>query len=288
MYAVKADGKNGFGYYDPTLQQAVLDKVLLEQELRRALQNAELEMYYQPQMDLELGRIVGVEALMRWNHPQRGTLLAGTFLPLAEEMGLMVPLSDWMVGAVCRDLQALRREGHYELRMSVNLSPTCLAREEFLRNLWHTLEAHQIPAPQLELEITENVCIRNPETAMLQLNRLSALGLRIAIDDFGTGYSSLAYLQRFPVHTLKIDQAFVREINQADGHFPVVLAIIAMAKGLGVDVIAEGVESESQARYLRQAGSHVMQGFLFHRPLPLPALRRLLAQQDQPARELVS
>ncbi|SNT36073.1 response regulator receiver modulated diguanylate cyclase/phosphodiesterase with PAS/PAC sensor(s) [Noviherbaspirillum humi] len=285
MYSVKADGKNGFGFYDRSVRDAAHDKVALEQELRRALQQDELEMYYQPQVDAGSGMVAAVEALMRWNHPRRGLLSAGEFLPLAEEMGLMVALSDWMVTAVCRDFARLRAEGHDALRMCINLSPTCLGREEFLRKLWRTMQERQIPPAQLELEITENICIRNPEVAIRQLNQLSSLGVRIAIDDFGTGYSSLAYLQRFAVDTLKIDQSFVREIGQQGSHFPVVLAVISIARGLGIDLVAEGVESEAQARYLQQAGCRIMQGYHFQPPLPLAKLQALLVSETAYAAE---
>jgi diguanylate cyclase (GGDEF)-like protein len=281
MYAIKADGKNGYGFYDCSIHDAAHEKVVLEQELRRAVQRNELEMYYQPQVDTATGTVVGVEALMRWNHPRLGLMAAGGFLPLAEEIGLMVVLSDWMVGAVCDDLQHLRDDGHSSVRVCINLSPTCLAREEFFRKLWKTLEERNVSAEQFEVEITENICIRNPDMAFRQLKRLSDLGVRVAIDDFGTGYSSLAYLQRFKVDTLKIDQAFVREIGQDGSHFPVVLAVISIARGLGLDVVAEGVETERQMRYLQQVGCHVMQGYLFHKPMPLTRLRALLQGQQK-------
>jgi diguanylate cyclase (GGDEF)-like protein/PAS domain S-box-containing protein len=276
MYKVKGDGKNGFNFYDRSQLDAAHDKVLLEQDLRRGFKAGEFEMHYQPQVDAVTGAVVGAEALMRWNHPRRGLLVAGEFLPLAEEVGLMVPFSDWMVDRVCRDLRRLHDEGKGEVRVSINLSPTCLMRDNFFRTLTNALETHRIPATQLEVEITENVCIRDPETAIKHLKKLSGLGVRIAIDDFGIGYSSLAYLQRFPVNTLKIDQAFIREIGHDDGHFPVVLAVIAIARGLRLDLIAEGVESELQARYLKQAGCRIMQGFLYHKPLPLKHFTELL------------
>ncbi|RJF92031.1 EAL domain-containing protein [Noviherbaspirillum saxi] len=279
MYKVKGEGKNGFSFYDRSLLDAAHDKVLLEQDLRRGFKAGELEMYYQPQIDARTGAVVGAEAVMRWNHPQRGVLPAGEFLPLAEEVGLMVPFSDWMVDSVCRDLRRLRDEGKEAVRVSINLSPTCLMRDNFFRTLTSALEAYRIPATQLEVEITENICIRDPETAIKHLKKLSSFGVRIAIDDFGTGYSSLAYLQRFPVNTLKIDQAFIREIGHADGHFPVVLAVIAIARGLKLDLIAEGVESELQARYLEQAGCRIMQGFLYHKPLRLERFSELLHVQ---------
>lgn len=279
MYKVKAEGKNGFGFYDRSQRDAAHEKVLLEQDLRRGFKAGELEMYYQPQIDARTGAVVGGEAVMRWNHPQRGVLAAGEFLPLAEEVGLMVPFSDWMVDRVCRDLRRLNDAGKQTVRMSINLSPTCLMRDTFFRALGAALEVHRIPATQLEVEITENICIRDPETAVKHLKKLSALGVRIAIDDFGTGYSSLAYLQRFPVNTLKIDQTFVREIGHDEGHFPVVLAVIAIARGLKLDVIAEGVESKLQARYLEQAGCRIMQGFLYHQPLRREQFGELLHTQ---------
>ncbi len=279
MYKVKGEGKNGFGFYDRAQVDAAHDKVLLEQDLRRGFKAGELDMYYQPQVDARTGEVIAAEALMRWNHPTRGVLAAGEFLPLAEEAGLMVPFSDWMVDRVCRDIRRLHDEGKEDVRISINMSPTCLMRDHFFRALTNAIETHQVPATRLEVEITENVCIRDPETAAKHLKALSALGVRIAIDDFGTGYSSLAYLQRFPVNTLKIDQTFVREIGHDDGHFPVVLAVIAIARGLKLDLVAEGVESELQARYLKQAGCRIMQGFLYHMPLRLEQFSGLLKEQ---------
>jgi diguanylate cyclase (GGDEF)-like protein len=286
MYKVKGEGKNGYGFYDRSQRDAAHEKVLLEQDLRRGFKAGELEMYYQPQIDASTGAAVGAEALMRWNHPQRGVLSAGEFLSLAEEAGLMVPFSDWMVDRVCRDLRQLEDAGARPVRVSINLSPTCLMRDNFLRTLVTALETHRIPATRLEVEITENVCIRDPETAIDLLTKLSSLGVRIAIDDFGTGYSSLVYLQRFPVDTLKIDQAFVREIGKSgchgsdrNGNFPVVLAVIAIARGLRLELIAEGVETELQARYLERAGCRIMQGYLYHRPLTLERFGELLHAQ---------
>jgi diguanylate cyclase (GGDEF)-like protein/PAS domain S-box-containing protein len=268
MYQVKALGKNGYSFYDSSMLDASHEKIALEQSLRKALEQEELEMYYQPQIDVATGRMVAAEALMRWNHPERGLLAAGEFLPFAEENGLMIPISDWMIEAVCRDLVKWNEaSSEPPVRLSFNLSPQCLDRGDFFTRLRDTLRGHGIPPSQIEVEITENICIRNPQHAIEQLNKLCQLGVRIAIDDFGTGYSSLAYLHRFPVHTIKIDKSFVHEIQQENGHFPVVLAIISIARGLGLHVIAEGVETTSQARYLEQAGCTTMQGFLFHKPL---------------------
>jgi diguanylate cyclase (GGDEF)-like protein/PAS domain S-box-containing protein len=278
MYKVKAEGKNGYSFYDRSMLDAAHDKITMEHDLRRALHSGELEMYYQPQVDVRTGAIVSAEALMRWRHPERGLLSAGEFLPLVEEIGLMVPVSDWMVDTVCSDIRRLPATAQ-PLQVAINLSPTCLAREDFFSKLRKSLEHNGVSPTRIEVEITENICIRNPEQAVHQLKRLSELGVRIAIDDFGTGYSSLAYLHRFPIDTLKIDQSFVKEIGHDGGHFPVVLAVISIAESLGLNLVAEGVETELQADYLEQAGCRTMQGYLYHMPLSLQDLSRLVREE---------
>jgi diguanylate cyclase (GGDEF)-like protein/PAS domain S-box-containing protein len=283
MYQVKGQGKNGHAFYDPSMQDVSHQKIALEQSLRRALENNELEMYYQPQIDAISGRIVGAEALMRWNHPTRGIVSPGEFLPFAEENGLMLPISDWMIGALCRDMLQWKNIGGNQVRLSLNLSPQYLDRGDFYEKMRNALMRHGIAPSQIEVEITENICIRNPQHAIEQLNKLGQLGVSVAIDDFGTGYSSLAYLHRFPVHTIKIDQSFVKEIHDEHGHYPVVLAIISIARGLGLNLIAEGVETESQARYLRSNGCLTMQGYLYHRPMPLGRFIDVLRAQALPA-----
>jgi diguanylate cyclase (GGDEF)-like protein len=267
MYQVKALGKDGHSFYNTSMLDASFQKITLEQSLRKALANGELEMYYQPQVDVTSGQIVGAEALMRWNHSERGLLSAGEFLPFAEENGLIIPISDWMLDIICRDLVRWNAEGGEHVRLSFNVSPQYLDRGDFFKKLSDALNQYGISPSQVEIEITENICIRNPHHAIDQLNKLCQLGVSIAMDDFGTGYSSLAYLHRFPIHTIKIDQSFIKEIQHEDGHFPVVLAIIWIARGLGLNLIAEGVEAGPQARYLQQAGCTTMQGYLFHKPL---------------------
>jgi diguanylate cyclase (GGDEF)-like protein/PAS domain S-box-containing protein len=269
MYAVKGEGKNGHAFYDPSMQEASHRKIALEQSLRKALERGELEMYYQPQVDAASGRIVGAEALMRWNHPVRGVLLPDEFLPLAEENGMMLPISEWMIGAVCGDMVRWMDVGDSAFKLSLNLSPQYLDRGDFFDKMRAALALHGIAPGRIEVEITENICIRNPQHAIEQLGKLGQLGVSVAIDDFGTGYSSLAYLHRFPVQTIKIDQSFVQQIGDEHGHYPVVLAIISISRGLHLHLVAEGVETEVQARYLRAHGCPTMQGFLFHRPMPL-------------------
>jgi diguanylate cyclase (GGDEF)-like protein/PAS domain S-box-containing protein len=283
MYQVKGQGKNGHAFYDPSMQDVSHQKIALGQNLRRALENDELEMYYQPQVDAATGKIVGAEALMRWNHPTRGMVSPGEFLPFAEENGLMIPISDWMIGALCRDMLQWKGLCGSQVRLSLNVSPQYLDRGDFFEKMRGALLRYGIAPGQIEVEITENICIRNPQYAIEQLNKLGQLGVSVAIDDFGTGYSSLAYLHRFPVHTIKIDQSFVKEIHDEHSHYPVVLAIISIARGLGLNLIAEGVETEVQARYLRANGCLTMQGYLYYRPMPLPRFMDLLGERGLPA-----
>ena len=269
MYQVKARGKEGHTFYDPAMQDMAHQQVAIEQSLRRALEHDELEMYYQPQIDAASGRIVGAEALMRWNHPQRGVVAPGEFLPFAEESGLILPISDWMIVSLCRDMLHWKRIGGVRRKLSLNVSPHYLDRGNFREKLHAAMQHNDIDPAEIEVEITENICIRNPQNAAEQLHKLRQLGVSVAIDDFGTGYSSLAYLHRFPVNTIKIDQSFVQEIHDENGHYPVVLAIISISRGLHLNLVAEGVETEVQARYLRAHGCLTMQGYLFHRPMPL-------------------
>jgi EAL domain-containing protein (putative c-di-GMP-specific phosphodiesterase class I) len=278
MYHVKAQGKNGHCFYNSSMIDASHLKLALEKDLRRALENAELEMYYQPQVNVSTGRIVGAEALMRWNHPQRGFLTAGEFLPLAEETGLILPISDWMLEAVCRDLIGWNAEGLAPIKLSMNLSPQCLERGGFAEKLKNALLRYNISTGQVEVEVTENICIRNPEHAIAQLNMLSQTGVSVAIDDFGTGYSSLAYLQRFSINTIKIDQSFVKEIHFENSHSPIILAIISIAKGLGLNLVAEGVETDIQARYLEREGCTIMQGYLYSKAVSVAQFKQLRIQ----------
>ncbi|WP_445231770.1 putative bifunctional diguanylate cyclase/phosphodiesterase [Duganella rhizosphaerae] len=281
MYQVKALGKNGHSFYHNSMLDVSHQKIALEQSLRKALELNELEMYYQPQVDVASGRIIGAEGLMRWNHPQRGLLSAGEFLPFAEENGLMLPISDWMLGALCRDLLQWNAAGGEAIRLSLNLSPQYLDRGDFFEKMRGALTRYGISPAQIEVEITENICIRNPQYAIEQLNKLCQLGVSVAIDDFGTGYSSLSYLHRFPIHTIKIDQSFVKEIHDENGHYPVILAIISIARGLGLHLVAEGVETEVQARYLQANGCTTMQGYLYHRPISLASFMDVLQDQGR-------
>lgn len=219
MHSVKTQGRNSVAFFDPEMISVSSRKIVLENDLRLALSRGELEMYYQPQVDVGVGRISGAEALMRWNHPQRGLLGAGEFLPFAEESGLIIDLSDWMLDAVCHDILQWNELGGERVHVSINLSPHYLQRGDFFDKLKSTLERHQVLPNQIEVEVTENICIQNPLAAIEQLNKLCQLGVKVAIDDFGTGYSSLSYLHLFPIHVLKIDRSFVVPIEDETMQF---------------------------------------------------------------------
>jgi diguanylate cyclase (GGDEF)-like protein/PAS domain S-box-containing protein len=286
MYHMKSLGKNGHAFFEADMLQASAHMIALEHDLHLALEHLELEMFYQPQIDVHTQKIIGAEALMRWNHPQRGFLGASEFLPFAEESGLMIPISDWMLEAICRDCLEWNALGGEPLRLSLNISPQYLDRGDFFDKLQSALLRHGIAPSQFEVEVTENICIRNPQTAIDQLDKLCQLGVSVAIDDFGTGYSSLSYLHRFPIHTIKIDRSFVMEIRDPSMQFPVVLAIVAIAQGLGLNLVAEGVETPVQAHYLADAGCKIMQGFLYHQPMSQAKLLTLLQAQVAPAAQL--
>ncbi|MDP2369095.1 EAL domain-containing protein [Rhodoferax sp.] len=279
MYHAKTEGKNGYAFFDRSMLDASFQKIALEHSLRMALELGELEVYYQPQVDVKTRKVVTAEALIRWNHPERGFLSAGEFLPFAEENGLIIPITDWMLEAICLDLLDQNAVGGESVRLSLNLSPQYLDRGDFFEKLKSTLARHHIEPCQIEVEVTENICIHNPQTAIEQLNKLCQLGVSVAIDDFGTGYSSLSYLHRFPIHTIKIDRSFVMEILDNNSQCPVVLAIISIAKGLSLNLVAEGVETPVQERYLENAGCLTMQGYLYHKPLPQKRLLELLRDQ---------
>lgn len=276
MYHQKTHGKSGYALFTVSMADVQVRRIALENELHLALERNELEMFYQPQVDAMSGSIVGVEALMRWNHPQRGLLAAGEFVPMAEESGLIVPMTDWMIDALGRDWLKWSRARH-GISLSLNLSPQYLEQGHCFDKLRVAIERYAINPAKLEVEVTENICMRNLQVAVHQLESLCRLGVRVAIDDFGTGYSSLSYLHRFPIHTIKIDRSFITEIKDAAVQYPVVLAIISIARGLGLKLVAEGVETQTQERYLQKSGCAVMQGYLYHRPMPCSALMRLLA-----------
>lgn len=279
MYRVKNTGKDGYHVFSHDMTISATQRLMLEQDMRRALENNEFEVHYQPQVDTHTERLVGLEALVRWNHPAMGRLAPAEFIPVAEDSRLIVELDRLTLSAACRQVGHYHRNGHPELKLSVNLSPLLLDRDNFVDHILETLAREQFPTHLLELEITEGLLMNDRTDVVQKLTLLSNAGVRIAIDDFGTGYSSLSYLQKFPIDTLKIDRSFIHAIKTAEEEACIVNAIISMALGLKLHIVAEGVESSAQLSYLRSLGCHTVQGYLFGQAVPLEDLMKRLGNQ---------
>jgi EAL domain-containing protein (putative c-di-GMP-specific phosphodiesterase class I) len=250
------------------------DRLALQMELRDALEQEQLVLVYQPSLDLRTETVTGVEALVRWSHPERGIIPPGDFVPLAEETGLIVPLGRWVLRKACE--QAVRwRHAGLRLRMAVNVSAAQLDQSRFVHEVAEILRQSGLDPTALTLEVTETALMKNPEAVAERLRELKALGVRIAVDDFGTGYSSLAYLRKFPVDALKIDRSFVAGIGYSNVSEALVHTLIELARTLGLETVGEGIEEEAQLDQLQDEGCHFGQGFLFSRPVPagdIPAL----------------
>jgi diguanylate cyclase (GGDEF)-like protein/PAS domain S-box-containing protein len=266
MYSAKYSGRNSFRYFTEDLNQQVREKVMLESGLRRAIERGELRLHYQPKIDLASSRVIGAEALVRWQHPSLGLISPARFIPVAEDSGLILPLGEWVLQAACDQLRAWQREG-IQMQVAINVSARQFLQQRNLADIVTGVMAQSGVDPQfIEIELTESA-IMNPEASISTLERMKARGIAISIDDFGTGYSSLSYLKRLPLDMLKIDQSFVRDITTDYNDAAIVRAIIGLAQSLGIKVIAEGVEDESQLSFLNQNGCNYGQGYLFGKPL---------------------
>ena len=282
MYRAKELGKNTYQFYSADMSARAFERLTLESSLRHALERSELRLHYQPVFDVASGGIVGVEALLRWQHPDFGLVLPNDFIPLLEETGLIVPAGEWVLDTACAQLRAWHLAGWPQLRMAINLSPRQFQAEgELTSTLERNLKALGCNPHLVELEITEGLLLQHATGTLAMLDRMQTMGVRLAIDDFGTGYSSLSYLRRFPIDTLKIDRSFVHDIPGDEDDSAITAAIIVLAQSLKLDVIAEGVETEAQRDFLRARGCHLMQGLLFSRPLPAEEITPLLEAQTQ-------
>jgi EAL domain-containing protein (putative c-di-GMP-specific phosphodiesterase class I) len=276
MYRAKTLGKNQMVVFKAAMQQRVAKRLRLETQLRRAVELGQFELQYQPFQDLRTGRMVGAEALVRWRHPRRGLLPPADFISAAEETGLIVPLGRWILEEACTQAARWRsRYGRAAPSVSVNLSPRQLQDPELLTCVSRTLSRAGLDGGALHVEITESLLMSDSDLAGRKLAELRALGVGVAIDDFGTGYSSLAYLRRYPVDVLKIDQSFVAPLLEGPRPAALVRSIIELARALEVTTVAEGVENAEQARILRDLGCHIAQGFFLCRPQPAGELDAL-------------
>ncbi|PQV52280.1 EAL domain-containing protein [Paraburkholderia sp. BL21I4N1] len=286
MYRAKDMGRNTFQFYQPEMNASAGARLNLERRLRRALRDNEFLLHYQPQVDISSGQIVGTEALVRWRDPEVGLVPPSSFIPLAEESGLIGPLSEWVLREACRQNKAWQDEGLPATRVSVNLSARVFQQRDIAKLVMQVLAETGLEPQYLELELTESTIMRNAEEAVSMLNELHALGIGLAIDDFGTGYSSLSYLKRFPVDRLKIDRSFVSDIGVSADDETITSAIIALAHSLKLQVIAEGVETSAQLDFLRERACDEMQGFYFAKPMGTEAIAKLL--QGGATRELAT
>ena len=276
MYLAKEDGKNGFRFFSRDVKVQSIERLTLETALRRALERKQFSLHYQPKIDMASGQITGVEALLRWEHPDFGMVAPMQFIPLAEETGLIVPIGRWVLKEACAQNMAWQRRGLRPVSMAVNLSPRQFADAHLLRDVDEALAASGMSPVLLQLEVTESMVMRNVARAVRVLDAIQSRGIRLAIDDFGTGYSSMSLMKQFPIDTIKIDRSFVRDLAEDPEDQAIAQAIISMGKALGMTVVAEGVETSEQQEFLRSHACDEMQGYLFSRPLPARDLGELL------------
>jgi diguanylate cyclase (GGDEF)-like protein/PAS domain S-box-containing protein len=267
MYRAKEAGRGGFQFYDRSMNERARERLQMETLLRHAIERDEFVLHYQPRINLVSGRIVGAEALIRWQHPQRGLLPPKDFIPLAEEARLVIPIAEWVISAVCRQIAQWQAAGLPAIPVAVNLAAPHLRERALPELVERVLREHSLPSSMLEIEVTESILMHDPELSLANARRLADLGVSLSIDDFGTGYSSLSYLKRLPIGALKIDQSFVRDIATDPDDAAIITAIIAMAHSLNLRVVAEGVETEAQRSFLELHSCDEFQGFLVSPPV---------------------
>jgi diguanylate cyclase (GGDEF)-like protein/PAS domain S-box-containing protein len=284
LHRAKEQGKNTYQLYSPIMNTRAFERLGMETSLRHALEREEFVLFYQPQIDLQSGKIFGMEALIRWKHPELGVAPPDNFIPILEETGLILPVGEWVLRTACTQNRIWRNAGFPEMRVAVNLSPIQFKQQDLIEVLTRILQETRLEPSGLELELTESTLMNYTEVTVATMRAWSSMGIRLTLDDFGTGYSSLIYLKRFPIDTLKIDRSFVQDVvtNPEDG--AIAGAIIALAHSLKLNVIAEGVETEEQIQFLRSHHCLLMQGYYFSRPLPAPEITRLLQTGHDPTR----
>jgi EAL domain-containing protein (putative c-di-GMP-specific phosphodiesterase class I) len=275
MYQSKDSGRDTYRFFAEKMNADAQEQMHLQGQLHNAIRNHEFLLHYQPQIEIESGRIVGAEALVRWQHPELGLIPPGKFIPLAERSGLVIPMGEWVLNEACRQAQQWRENGQ-PLVVAVNLSALQFRRGNLLDTVSNALKLSGLPAEMLELELTESILLQDVDVAIKTLHSLKTMGVQLSIDDFGTGYSSLSYLKRLAVNKLKVDQSFVRDMAEDPDSAAIVRAIIQLGHTLQLSVIAEGVENNAQLAFLRNYGCDEVQGYFFSRPVPSAEFVKLL------------
>jgi diguanylate cyclase (GGDEF)-like protein len=283
MYSAKSEERNAWRFYVPMMHADTRKRLLLATELRQALQRDEFRLVYQPSVEMRSGRIVAAEALLRWQHPERGEVMPGEFVPVAESLGLIHRIDEWVMRAVCAQIAAWDQAGMPQIRVALNVSARWFGHAAFVESIRHTLQSHAVAPSRILLEITEGAMLELGEDTERTMRALDALGMAVAIDDFGTGYSSMAYLKLPAVAYLKIDRSFVTGLPDSANDAAITEAMLAMATTLGLTPIAEGIETEAQHEFLLRAGCVEGQGYLYSYPLPAAAIERMLRPKQQPA-----
>ncbi len=280
MYHAKEKGKNAYSYYQESMNVAAFELLNLQSEMRQALAKNEFILHYQPQVDLNTGEIISVEALIRWQHPEKGLISPDAFIPVAEQSELIVAIGEWVIREACQQVKVWHDEGHVDLCVSVNASAAQLHRHDLKEVIQEALLSNNLPAKALEIELTETAIGNSEETVFETLTAIKSLGVQIAMDDFGTGYSSLGYLSKLPIDKIKVDRSFVQDITSETTHAPIISAILAMAHSLELPVTAEGVELQAQIDFLRVKGCGLIQGFLISHPVSANDISQLLEQKN--------
>ncbi|MBC2695791.1 MAG: EAL domain-containing protein [Desulfobacteraceae bacterium] len=280
MYHAKDAGRNNFQFYAKYMNELTLSRLNMEAELKKALERNEFILYYQPQVEVATSTIVGVEALIRWEHPESGIVSPAEFIPIAEETGLIIPIGEWVLQTACPQMAVWHKAGFNSLRIGINLSSNQFRQGDIVKSIKNILATTGLDPQHLELEITESIIMHDVEEAIATLWKLKEMGLNLSIDDFGTGYSSMNYLKRFPLDTLKIDQSFIKDIMMDPNDQAITKATIGLARGLGLTTIAEGVETEEQLTFLRKQGCDQIQGYFFSKPVPTEKVEQLFLRSD--------
>ncbi|ABE50687.1 diguanylate cyclase/phosphodiesterase [Methylobacillus flagellatus KT] len=285
MYEAKRNGRNTYRHYAAGMQLYSLDRMSLETDLRLAIERNEFELYYQPQIALDSGQVVGKEALIRWHHPQRGLLTPIHFIEIAEETGLIVAIGQWVISEACRQHQAWLQEGFQPMRISVNISAMQFYQSDFCDMVEHILKETRINPAYLEFELTESMFMQDADAVVRTLHQLSRLGIKLAIDDFGTGYSNLSYLRKFPIDRLKVDQSFIKGIEREPINVEIVKTIVALARSMSLELVAEGVETDVELHWAESSGCTFVQGYRFSQPLPAEKFTRWVREYKYQANQ---